>query len=311
MEIIVSGSLAFDRIMTFPGKFQDHILPDKLHILNVCFTVNGMEERFGGTAGNIAYNLVLLGEKPTIVATAGRDFAPYREWLLKHGLNVKGIRTVDDEATAGAYITTDQSDNQITGFNPGAMKHPSLYDFDGLDPDNSLAIIAPGNLDDMRGFAKRFRELNIKYICDPGQQLNALSGEDMAEMAKGAYILISNDYELEMIMKSTGLSKEQLLENCEAIVTTLGEKGSVVSFKDREIEVAAAKVEKPLDPTGAGDSFRAGLIKGLAMGKEIDEAASLGSVIASFSVECQGTQCHVISEDQFWSRHRETFPARN
>jgi adenosine kinase len=308
MDIIVSGSLAFDRIMTFPGKFQDHILPDKLHILNVCFTVDGLEERFGGTAGNIAYNLAMLGEKPLIVATAGRDFGPYREWLLKQGLSVKGIRTVDDEATAGAYITTDQSDNQITGFNPGAMKHSCMYDFNGFDPGDTLAIIAPGNLDDMKGFAKRFKELKIKYICDPGQQLNVLSPEDLEEMAKGAHILISNDYELEMIMNSTGLSKEQLLDHSDAIVTTLGEKGALVSFKDSDAQIGAAKAQRVLDPTGAGDSFRAGLIKGLAMGKDIVEAAKLGAVISSFSVECQGTQCHMITEEQFWERHKSAFP---
>ncbi len=311
MDIIVSGSLAFDRIMTFPGKFQDHILPDKLHILNVCFTVNGLEERFGGTAGNIAYNLVLLGEKPLIAATAGKDFGPYKDWLLKHGLSVKGIRTVDDEATAGAYITTDQSDNQITGFNPGAMKHPCLFEVDGFDPANTIAIIAPGNLDDMLGLSKKFKDLNIKYIFDPGQQLNILTGENLMEMITGAHILISNDYELEMIIKSTGQSKDQLLEHCDGIVTTLGEQGADVHLKGGSVHVPGAKADRVLDPTGAGDSFRAGLIKGLVEGKDIAKAAEMGAIIASFSVECQGTQCHVVDDQKFWSRHQKTYSAAN
>ena len=149
MRIFVSGSLAFDRIMDFPGRFVDHILPEKIHILNVCFMVNGLTERFGGTAGNIAYNLALLGESPSILATAGRDFGPYREWLESLGLPLTGIKEIPGEFTAGAYITTDLADNQITGFNPGAMKHTSDYRFEDLDPAAALAIVAPGSLEDM------------------------------------------------------------------------------------------------------------------------------------------------------------------
>ncbi len=149
MQIFVSGSLAYDRIMDFPGKFSDHILPDKIHVLNVCFTVNGLKEKFGGTAGNIAYSLALLGERPMILAAAGKDFDRYETWLRKHEISMQGIRRVTEELTAGAYITTDQADNQITGFNPGAMKFTSPFEFDGVDTQQALAIVAPGNLEDM------------------------------------------------------------------------------------------------------------------------------------------------------------------
>ncbi len=153
MKILVSGSLAYDRIMDFPEKFSDHILPDKIHILNVCFLVNGLKEQFGGTAGNISYNLALLGERPLILAAAGKDFENYGKWLSSLGLPLDGIRCIDDEFTAGAYITTDKSDNQITGFNPGAMKYPCSYAIDGLEPHDTLAIIAPGNVDDMTAYS--------------------------------------------------------------------------------------------------------------------------------------------------------------
>ena len=176
MQIFVSGSLAYDRIMDFPGRFADHILPEKIHILNVCFMVNGLTERFGGTAGNIAYNLALLGEKPVILATAGKDFGPYREWLTKLGLPLDGIKEIPEEFTAGAYITTDLSDNQITGFNPGAMKHRSEYKFDGVDPAAALAIVAPGSLEDMLAYTRAYKARGVPYIFDPGQSIPAWPG---------------------------------------------------------------------------------------------------------------------------------------
>jgi len=176
MKIFASGSLAYDRIMDFPGKFEDHILPEKIHILNVCFMVNGLTEKFGGTAGNISYSLSLLGEKPLILATAGKDFDTYETWLHQHNLPLTGIRKIPEEFTAGAYITTDKADNQITGFNPGAMKYPSLYKFDGVDQKEAIAIIAPGNIEDMTNYGRIYKEKRIPYIFDPGQSITALSG---------------------------------------------------------------------------------------------------------------------------------------
>jgi adenosine kinase len=307
MRILVSGSLAYDRIMDFPGKFADHILPEKIHILNVCFMVNGLQERFGGTAGNIAYNLSLLGERPQILATAGKDFERYGKWLEKLGLPLSGIRPIPEEFTAGAYITTDKADNQITGFNPGAMKYPSRFAFSDIDSGDALGIIAPGNLEDMLAYSRQFKELQVPYIFDPGQSIPALSPEALIEMMTGSKLLICNDYELEMIKKPTRLEKNDILERTEALITTLGEKGSQVSRRGEEIDIPPARPREVVDPTGAGDAYRAGLIKGLAMGRELVTAAQMGSTCASFSVECLGTQEHVFSEDEFWMRFKESF----
>jgi adenosine kinase len=309
MQIFVSGSLAYDRIMDFPEKFSDHILPDKIHILNVCFMVNGMKEQFGGTAGNIAYNLALLGERPLILATAGKDFDSYEKWLCEHELSLDGIRRIPEEFTAGAYITTDKADNQITGFNPGAMRHQCLFPLDGADPGKSLAIIAPGNLDDMLSYSRDCKEKGIPYIFDPGQSIPALSAEKIVEMVIGSKFMISNDYELEMITRSTGLSKSDLLERTGAIITTLGERGALNSTKEGDVQISAAKAREVSDPTGAGDAFRAGLIKGLVLGKDLTEAAKMGAVCASYGVECQGTQCHRFSLEEFWARHEANFGA--
>jgi len=307
MRILVSGSLAFDRIMDFPEKFSDHILPDKIHILNVCFLVNGLKEQFGGTAGNIAYNLALLGERPFILASAGKDFDSYEKWLTDLGLPLDGIRRIPDEFTAGAYITTDIADNQITGFNPGAMRHPCQYDIDGSNPAETLAIVAPGNLDDMLTYSRAFKERSIACIFDPGQQIPALATESLLEMLAGCTLFISNDYELEMVMRSTSKSKAELLEMAGGIITTLGERGAVVMLPHETVEIPAARADRVLDPTGAGDAFRAGLIKGLTQGKSVVEAARMGAVCASFGVECQGTQCHRFTMDDFWVRHQAHF----
>jgi len=307
MRIYVSGSLAYDRIMTFPGKFADHILPDKIHILNVCFLVDGLTEKFGGTAGNIAYTMSLLGEKPLILATSGKDFAAYRDWLGSLKLPLDGIRHVADEFTAGAYITTDLSDNQITGFNPGAMKQPCGYAFPGLDPAKDLAIVSPGNLGDMREFPRFYKERGVRFLFDPGQNITAFPGEVLTEMITGANFFISNDYELEMVMNATGLSKAELLERTPVIITTLGENGSLIAERGGETKIGAARVASPKDPTGAGDAFRAGLLKGLAEGKPLAEAARVGSVAAAYAVECHGTQEHAFTMSEFAGRYKKNF----
>lgn len=307
MQIFVSGSLAYDRIMDFPEKFSDHILPDKIHILNVCFMVNGLKEQFGGTAGNIAYSLALLGEQPFILATAGKDFHSYRNWLTEHGLRLDAIRIISDEFTAGAYITTDKADNQITGFNPGAMKYPCIYPIDGAEPQETLAIVAPGNLDDMLTYSKSYRERNIPYIFDPGQSIPALSTDGLIEALTGSMLFISNDYELEMVVRSTGMPKSDLLKKTGAIITTLGENGSLMSNSEGDVQIPAVPVKRVLDPTGAGDAFRAGLIKGLVMGKSLLVAGQMGAVCAGYAVECQGTQCHSFSPEEFWARYEANF----
>ncbi|MFQ5933575.1 MAG: carbohydrate kinase family protein, partial [Dehalococcoidia bacterium] len=255
MRIFISGSLAYDRIMDFPGRFSDHIMPDKLHILNVSFNVSGLIERPGGTAGNIAYALSLLGGKPIIMATIGQDHHRYFQWLEKHGIPRDGIRIIEEETTASAYITTDRADNQITAFNPGAMKLPSLYDLDSATPGDSIGIVAPGNLEDMMTYSMEYRRKGISYLFDPGQSIPVWDSDQMLVCIEGAQTLISNDYELEMIMEKTHIGKSELLQRTGVIITTKGEEGSVVATEAGEVSVPA--IQRPntlVDPTGAGDA---------------------------------------------------------
>jgi adenosine kinase len=302
MSIIVSGSLAYDRIMDFPEYFSDHILPEKLHVLNISFTVNGMVEKLGGTAGNIAYALSLLGERPIILATVGHDYHRYFEWLARKNIASDSIKIIEEEFTASAYITTDRADNQITGFNPGAMKYPSCFNFDRVSPRESIVIIAPGNLEDMINYPRRCKSRGIDYIFDPGQSLPMWNAQELIRCIDGSRILISNDYELELVINKTGLNRKKLLKKTRTIITTLGEMGSRVCTPDHEIGIPAAKAKEVLDPTGAGDAYRAGLIKGLTEGRGIEQCAVMGSVCASFAVECYGTQEYHFSLQEFRER---------
>jgi adenosine kinase len=302
MNIIVSGSLAYDRIMDFPGHFSDHILPGKIHVLNVCFQVNGMREKFGGTAGNIAYALTLMGEKPIISAAIGHDYHRYLDWLTKNGIPTENIKIIEDEFTACAYITTDLADNQITGFNPGAMKYSSSMDFDKLNPADTIVIVSPGNLEDMVNYPRACKARGIDYIFDPGQSLPVLDADDLVDAIDGCRILISNDYELDLIMSKTGLKKDDLLKRARVIIVTLGEQGSRVSTTVGEISIPVVKPKKVEDPTGAGDSYRGGLISGLVRGMDIEQCARIGSVCASFAVECYGTQDYTFSPEEFKER---------
>jgi adenosine kinase len=306
MNIYISGSLAYDRIMDFPGYFHEHILPEKIHMINVSFTVNSMKEKFGGTAGNIAYTLRLLGEKPKILATIGKDFTSYFQWLKLNDIDTESIKTIHNELTAGAYITTDKADNQITGFNPGAMKFPSTFNFP-FEESSAIGLMGPGNLTDMINYAKHYKANSIECICDPGQSLPAWNAADLTEWIRGATILIANDYEIELISKITGIDRNSLLELAPTIIVTMGEKGSVILTSGGEQKIPAARADKVVDPTGAGDAFRAGLLKGLITGKNMETAAKIGAVAAVFAVEKYGTQEHHFKYDHFLERYRENF----
>ena len=307
MDILVSGSLAYDRIMDFPGRFSDHIMPDKIHMINVSFTVNGLVEKFGGTAGNIAYALSLLGEQPRILATIGHDYHRYYQWLNQCGLATEDIRIVPEESTASAYITTDMADNQITEFNPGAMKCPSSFDFDKVEPARCIAIIAPGNLQDMAEYTRTCRKLGVFCIFDPGQSLPAWNGDELAQCVAQSKMLVSNDYELELIKDKTKLSTAQLLEQVDTIITTKGEHGSEVLTRDGAVRVAAIPTEKVLDPTGAGDAFRGGLIKGLVQGYSAERGAMMGTVCAHYVIQGYGTQEYSFFMDQFTTKLEQHF----
>ena len=300
MEILVSGSLAFDRIMDFPGLFSDHIMPDKIHNINVSFTVNGLSENFGGTAGNIAYALSLLGEHPRIVAAIGYDYHRYFEWFEERGLSTEDIRIVPEEATASAYINTDQADNQITAFNPGAMKHPSGFDFGKTNPQDCIAIVAPGNLQDMAEYTSTHQQMGIYTIFDPGQSLPAWPADGLAMCISQSNMLVSNDYELALIKEKTGLSDRGILALCGAVVTTKGEDGCDVSTSDGGvINLPVVPTDKVVDPTGAGDAFRGGLIKGLIQGVPVARAAMMGTVCSHYVIQSYGTQKYQFTIEEF------------
>ena len=306
MKTIISGSLAYDRIMTFPDYFMNHIIPEKLHVLNVCFQIDNVTEHFGGTAGNIAYSLKLMGGEPLISATIGHDYRRYFEWLGEQGITTTGIQIIKDEFTAGATITTDKADNQITGFNPGAMKHSSQFNFDAIDPADTLMIVSPGNLDDMRLYPAACKMRGIRYIFDPGQSLPALSASDLLDAISGCAILMVNDYEFELILNKTGLKKEAVFERVkEATIVTMGEHGSQVTQGGRLTTVGVTKAKAVVDPTGCGDAYRGAFLRALADGRSILEAAAMGSVCASFAVEQHGTQNHNFTEDEFHARLRQ------
>lgn len=307
MKIIVYGSLAYDRIMTFPGRFSEHILPDKIDLLNVSFQVNSITEKFGGTAGNIAYALTLMGEQPVISATTGRDGGRYLDWLKSHGISTENIKIIPDELTASCYITTDLTNNQIAAFHSGSMKYSSSLDFDTLLPSETLMIIAPGNPDDMLQYSLSCRSRGIDYIFDPGQQTISLDAAALVQAITGCRILICNDYELNLILNKTGLTKTGLLNLAGTIITTLGDRGSLISTPGGEVHIPCARPQKVIDPTGVGDSYRGGLISGLVRGLSLEHSAKMGSVCASFCIECCGTQEYHFNTTEFNRRLESCF----
>ena len=305
-KILISGSVAYDRIMNFPGYFKDQILPDKLHILNVSFFLKTMEESFGGTAGNIAYNLAMLGEQPTILANVGsRDFAPYRQWLIKNRIDLSKVKTYPNQHTASAYIMTDLADNQIAGFFPGAMFNSVATAARTGSAD--IAIVSPQNPADMVALPKIFRTKKIKYIFDPGQQISSLTGPQLRQAISGSTILVGNDYEISLIKKKTGWSANQILQQTKVLATTLGVKGSEIREKNKTYKIKKIARKKTVDPTGAGDAWRAGLIKGLALGWGIEKSARLAAVVSVYAVEKQGTQNHRFAWADVARRYRQNF----
>jgi len=307
MKIIVSGSLAYDRIMNFPGYFSDHILPEKIHSLNVCFQVDGIKERFGGTAGNIAYALTLMGEQPIISASIGHDYQEYFTWLKSKGIATGNIGIIGSELTACAYITTDKADNQITGFSSGAMRYSTPLHLEQFNPVETLVIVSPGNLQDMVDYPRLCKAKGIDYIFDPGQSLPSLEAKDLVQSIDGCGLLICNDYELEMITNKTGLKMDALLKLVQTIIVTKGELGSQVFTPTGELNIPAVKPKKLVDPTGAGDSYRGGLISGLVHDIGLEKSAIMGAVCASFCLEYYGTQEYSFSSEEFNERLKSCY----
>lgn len=308
-NILVCGSIVYDRIMNFPGKFSDHILPDKVHILNVSFTLDRLRESFGGTGGNIAYNLALLGERPKLFGAVGSDFEKYADWLKRNNVEIKNVKIAPNELTASAYIMTDQADNQITGFYPGPLGKlgagPLLK---GDKP--SLAIISPDLIARMLKYVKIFKQFKVPYIFDPGQQITGLSAKELKWAASRAKVLIGNDYEIELILNKLRLKRPALGKMAEILVITKGEKGSEIYHQGKKIIIPPARPKRVSDPTGAGDAYRAGFIKGLVEGWNLEKCGRLASVAAAYTVEKYGTQTHTFSWKDLAKRYGENYNER-
>jgi len=309
-RVLVAGSLAFDQIMTFPGYFKDHILPDKIHMINLSFLVDDFRKQRGGCAGNIAYTMALLGERPTAVATAGNDFDEYREWLEGEGVETAEIRAHDDEVTASCFITTDKADNQITGFFVGAMaraREISLAEV-AARGGAAYAVVAPDDPEAMARHCREAKQAGLPLVFDPSFQVIAMDGDTLREAADGAYAVILNDYEFAVLQEKTGLSEKALRKLAELWVVTYGEKGSdLLRASGERIPVPACPVSEVVDPTGAGDAFRGGFVTGLLRGVELPVCGRMGAVAAAYAIERYGTQSHRYTRDEFWARYERVF----
>ncbi len=308
MTALICGSFAYDSIMVFPDYFKNHILPDKVHMLNVSFMVPEMRREFGGCAGNIAYNLKLLGGDGEPMATVGRDFQPYAQWMDQCGISRRYIRVFDEAYTAQAYITTDMDDNQITAFHPGAMglSHENkVGDAKGI----TLGIISPDGREGMVEHARQFHEAGIPFIFDPGQGLPMFDGEDLRDFLHKATWLTLNDYEAQLFQERTGLSPHEMAEQVKALFITRGAKGSRIYTRDGEMDIPAAAPRAVCDPTGCGDAYRAGLLYGLMNDLGLETTGRIASLMGALKIECHGTQNHRFTREAFKSRYEEAFGA--
>jgi len=307
MEIVVTGSIAFDYIMSFPGNFSEHLLKDQLHTVSVSFLVDSLRRERGGVAPNIAYTMALLGGRPKIMAAAGRDFDSYGRWLAQQGVDISTIKIIKDEYCASFFVNTDQVQNQIGHFYPGAMAHSDQLSFQKLTPGADLAIISPNDPAAMRSYVREAGQLGLSYIFDPSQQTIRLSAEDLVEGLTGSYMLTVNEYELEMIKGKTGLSLDSMLELTGGLLLTLGKKGSIIYRGGSVYEIPAVAPEMIGEPTGAGDAFRGGLLRAIQLGLSWDVAGRVGALAATYVLENFGTQGHSYTAAEFVARFRENF----
>ena len=307
MKLLITGSIAFDYLMSFPGKFSEHLLADQLQNLSVSFLVDSLNRRRGGCAGNIAYTLALLEEKPVLVGAVGSDFKGYGEALACAGVDLSGVHTCDDVFTASFFCNTDSDNNQIASFYTGAMQHAREISLADLKVKEGLAIISPNDPEAMSRHAAECRTLGIPFVYDPSQQIARLDGKTLAESAKGAKILIVNEYELAMFKKKTGLDDAGLKTLAEIVIVTLGERGAEIRLPDRDVLIPVAPPEQILDPTGVGDAFRSGLMKGLSNGLSWETAGRIGSLAATYVLETDGPQSHKYTLREFIGRFEDLF----
>ncbi len=306
MSALICGSLAYDTIMVFPGRFKEHILPEKVHILNVSFMVPQIRREFGGCAGNIAYNLHLLGGDGYAMATAGQDFEPYSDWINQCGMSQRYIKKIADEYTAQAFVTTDLDDNQITAFHPGAMSCSHANDVP-TEAGVSLAIIAPDGKDGMVQHARQCHEAGIPFIFDPGQGLPMFNGDELLSFIEQASYICVNDYESQLLQERTGLSIKQIAERILAMVVTRGGEGSVIYVKGSTIEIPVVWAGSVQDPTGCGDAYRGGLIFGLMNDLDWEVSGRIAALVSAIKVAHHGTQNHTITLDEFKYRFKQEF----
>jgi adenosine kinase len=308
MSIIVTGSVAFDYLMSFPGRFGDHILPEQIHQISLSILVESLRKERGGCAPNIAYNLALLGMRPTVMATVGHDFDEYRTWLEDSGVDTSAMVEIEDEFTSSCFINTDRDNNQLVSFYMGAMGQADTLSFRDLDYGAiDLAIISPNAPTAMTKYVQECQELSIPYLYDPSQQIVWLSGEELLAGIRGARLLMGNEYEFGMIRNKTGLTEEELLALPRTTIITRGEEGSTIYADDRVIEIPVIPPEPLADPTGVGDAYRAGIIKGLLRGYPWHVAGRIATLAATYGLEQHGTQNHRYTLEEFVVRYRLAF----
>ena len=306
MSVLICGSMAYDTIMVFHDRFKHHILPEQVHILNVSFLVPELRREYGGCAGNIAYNLKLLGAEPLIMATVGKDFQPYSQWLAYCGLAQKFVRVLDDSFTAQAYITTDMDDNQITAFHPGAMSFSHLNQIES-NKGVKLGIVSPDGKEGMVQHARQFHAADIPFIFDPGQGMPMFNGEELLEFVELADWVTLNDYEAKLMEERTGLTPEQLAAKVRALIITKGGDGSLIYTRGGIVEIPSAQPKAVVDPTGCGDAYRAGLLYGLTEAMDWETTGRIASLLGAIKVETPGTQNHGFTLNEFKERYRKNF----
>ena len=306
MTALICGSIAFDTVMVFPGRFRDHILPDRIHLLNVSFLVPSMRRNFGGCAGNIAYSLRLLGGRGIPMATVGHDFGPYEQWLRERSVDVSQLRVVDGEYTAQAFITTDLDDNQITAFHPGAMNQSHLNEVSQVTG-CSIGLVAPDGREGMVRHAAQFAAAGIPMLFDPGQGLPMFDGAELLDfIAKATWVAV-NDYEGQLLSERTGLAHAEIASRVQALIVTKGAEGSVIHAGGREHRIPAARPDAVVDPTGCGDAYRAGLLFGLMNGLDWETIGRVASLMGAIKIAHAGTQAHWFTPGEFGDRYRAAF----
>ena len=308
MSVVLTGSIAYDYLMSFPGHFGDHILPDKIHELSVSFLVDSMKKQRGGIAPNIAYSLALLGERPKIMATVGEDFEEYRRWLELHFIDTSAIIVIPDEFTASFFVSTDKNQNQIASFYTGAMAHAHMVSFrDHVNGGIEFAVISPNDPQAMVQYVAECKALGIPYIYDASQQIVRVSNTDLIEGCTGSKMVILNDYELEMLKNKTGWTDAQVADSTETLIVTYGDKGSKITHGGQTIDIPIAPLRRVGEPTGAGDAYRSGIIKGVMHNFSWEFTGRLGALAASYVLEEHGAQSHHYSLQEFIERFRQDF----